>query len=137
MLLSEKFKKQIAAAELVNAYPCGVEREAAEVVYKKAKKDFEKELLKTLKNTYKNTMLQQQIKAFYIACFNDKEGGQELKAITFGELLQSLENGVEFYSYSGACDSIVRERLFILLANILGKKYSYIYNLWLHKGRAW
>lgn len=135
-MLSEKFKKQIAAAELINAYPCGVEREAAEVVYKKAKKDFEKELLKTLKNTYKNTMLQQQIKAFYIDCFNDVEGGQELKAITFGELLQALENGTEIYSYSGACDSIVRERLFILLANILGKKYSYIYDLWRHKGRA-
>ena len=135
MLLSEKFKKQIAAAELINAYPCGVEREAAEVVYKKAKKEFEKELLKTLKNTYKNTMLQQQIKTFYIDCFNDVEGGQELKAITFGELLQALENGIEFYSYTGACDSIVRERLFILLANILGKKYSYIYNLWLHKGK--
>lgn len=29
-MLSEKFKKQIAAAELINAYPCGVEREAAE-----------------------------------------------------------------------------------------------------------
>lgn len=28
-MLSEKFKKQIAAAELINAYPCGVEREAA------------------------------------------------------------------------------------------------------------
>lgn len=136
MLLSEKFKKQIAAAELINAYPCGVEREAAEVVYKKAKKDFEKELLKTVKNTYKNTMLQQQIKAFYIDCFNDVEGGQELKAITFGELLQALENGIEFYSYTGACDSIVRERLFILLANILGKKYSYIYDLWRRKGRA-
>lgn len=134
MLLSEKFKKQIAAAELINAYPCGVEREAAEVVYKKAKKDFEKELLKTLKNTYKNTM-QQPIKTFYIDCFNDVEGGQELKNITFGELLQALENGMEIYNYSGACDSIVRERLFILLANILGKKYSYIYNLWLHKGK--
>ena len=136
-MLSEKFKKQIAAAELINAYPCGVEREAAEVVYKKAKKDFEKELLKTLKNTYKNTMLQQQLKAFYIACFNDEKGGQELKAVTFGELLQALKNGVDVYSFTGAYDSIVRERLFILLANILGKKYSYIYDLWLHKGRLW
>lgn len=133
MLLSEKFKKQIAAAELINAYPCGVEREAAEVVYKKAKKDFEKELLKTLKNAYINTMLQQQIKAFYIDCFNDVEGGQELKAITFGELLQALKNNENIYETSGAIDSTVRERLFILLANILGKKYSYIYDLWLHK----
>lgn len=136
MLLSEKFKKQIAAAELINAYPCGVEREAAEVVYKKAKKDFEKDLFKMIKDTYKNTMLQQQIKAFYIACFNDKEGGQELKAVTFGELLQALENGDNFYETSGAIDSIVRERLFILLANILDKKYSYVYDLWLHKGRV-
>lgn len=135
MLLSEKFKKQIAAAELVNAYPCGVEREAAEVVYKKAKKAFEKELFRMIKDTYKNTMLQQQIKAFYIACFNDDEGGQELKAVTFGELLQSLKNGVDVYSFTGACDSIVRERLFILLANILDKKYSYIYDLWLHNNR--
>lgn len=135
MLLSEKFKKQIAAAELVNAYPCGVEREAAEVVYKKVKKDFEKELFKMIKDTYKNTMLQQQIKAFYIACFNDEKGGQELKAVTFGELLQALENGVDVYSFTGACDSIVRERLFILLANILGKKYSYVYDLWLHNSR--
>lgn len=83
MLLSEKFKKQIAAAELVNAYPCGVEKEAAEVVYKKAKKDFEKDLFKMIKDTYKNTMLQQQIKAFYIACFNDKEGGQAIKKPAF------------------------------------------------------
>lgn len=135
MLLSEKFKKQIIAAELINAYPCGVEREAAEVVYKKAKKDFEKDLFKMIKDTYKNTMLQQQIKAFYIACFNDEEGGQELKAVTFGELLQALENGVDVYSFTGACDSIVRERLFILLANILDKKYSYIYDLWLHNSR--
>ena len=135
MLLSEKFKKQIAAAELVNAYPCGVEREVAEVVYKKAKKDFEKDLLKLIKDTYKNTMLQQQIKAFYIACFNDDEGGQELKAVTFGELLQALKNGVDVYSFTGAYDSIVRERLFILLANILDKKYSYVYDLWLHNSR--
>ena len=136
MLLSEKFKKQIIAAELVNAYPCGVEREAAEVVYKQAKKAFEKDLLKLVKNSYKNTMLQQQIKAFYINCFDDVEGGQELKAVTFGELLQALKNGVDVYSFTGAYDSIVRERLFILLANILDKKYSYIYDLWLHKGRA-
>ena len=27
IMLSEKFKKQMAAAELINAYPCGVERE--------------------------------------------------------------------------------------------------------------
>lgn len=50
---------------------------------------------------------------------------------TFDDALECLEVGFNFYTFLGVSDSIVRERVFEALANLIGKGYDYVYKLWL------
>jgi len=51
--------------------------------------------------------------------------------ITFGDLWECLKDGTDFYKFSGANDSLVRERLFTKLAEIFNVSYDYIYGMWI------
>ena len=51
--------------------------------------------------------------------------------ITFGDLWDCLKEGTDFYGFSGANDSLVRERLFVKLAEIFNVSYDYVYGMWL------
>ena len=74
------------------------------------------------------------IKEFYLNTYPTDELGVELiETATFVGLLDVLHNNTkDVYDYIGVGDSLVRERVFARLAEILEMPYDYIYNLWLN-----
>ena len=69
------------------------------------------------------------IKPYYIRTFPSDELGLEINAqATFLGLIGNIK---DVYEYIGVHDSIVRERLFERIAEIMECSYDEIYNLWL------
>ena len=72
------------------------------------------------------------IKEFYLNKYPYDKVGEELnKNATFIGLLNCLYEGNDVYEYIGVGDSVIRERLFGNLADLLDKPYEYVYDLWL------
>jgi hypothetical protein len=74
------------------------------------------------------------MKDFYLNEYPTDELGVEIDTkATFIGLLDALHKGRDVYEYIGVGDSLIRERLFYKLSELLGKAYNdaYIYNLWL------
>jgi len=73
------------------------------------------------------------IKEYYLNEYPTDELGLELNEnVSFIGLLINLYEGNDVYDYIGVGDSLVRERLFERLSNILNKPYNYVYGLWLN-----
>ena len=73
------------------------------------------------------------LKEFYLKNYPTDELGIELKDDTnFTGLLNELITNNDIYGYIGVGDSIIRERLFMELSEILKCSYDYVYNLWLN-----
>lgn len=73
------------------------------------------------------------IKQFYLENYPTDELGIELKDdTTFTGLLNELFTKNDIYGYIGVGDSIIRERLFMELSEILKCSYDYVYDLWLN-----
>jgi hypothetical protein len=73
------------------------------------------------------------IKQFYLENYPTDELGIELKDDTnFTGLLNELITNNDVYGYIGVGDSIIRERLFMELSEILKCSYDYVYDLWLN-----
>ena len=74
-----------------------------------------------------------KIKQFYLKNYPTDELGVELNEnANFTGLLNELFTGNDIYGYIGVGDSIIRERLFSKLSEILNCPYDYVYNLWLN-----
>ena len=73
------------------------------------------------------------IKEFYLNNYPTDELGVELNENTnFTGLLNELFTDNDVYGYIGVGDSIIRERLFSKLSEILNCPYDYVYDLWLN-----
>jgi len=57
--------------------------------------------------------------------------GNDINDVTFGDLWCCLHDGKDFYDFSGVSDSIVRERLFVKMAEIFKCSYDFIYGMWI------
>ena len=74
-----------------------------------------------------------EIKQFYLNNYPTDELGVELNEnANFTGLLNELFTDNDVYGYIGVGDSIIRERLFEKLSEILNCSYDYVYNLWLN-----
>lgn len=73
------------------------------------------------------------IKDWYTKNFPEDDLGAELPAdVTFYDLFDALDSYRDVYELMApADDSVVRERLFSELADIMGTDYDYVYNQWL------
>jgi hypothetical protein len=74
------------------------------------------------------------ISDFYLNEYPTDELGAEIDTrANFVGLLDTLHKGGDVYEYIGVGDSLIRERLFNKLSELLGKAYNdvYVYNLWL------
>ena len=73
------------------------------------------------------------IKEWYMKEYPDDEVGATLNDdITFEGLFETLDSYGDVYEYlGGQADSVVRERCFAKLAEIMQVDYSYIYEQWL------
>jgi hypothetical protein len=76
--------------------------------------------------------LKNGIRKYYMDTFPTDDMGKDINPkATFKGLNQALEDRVDnIYDYIGVGDSIVRERLFSKLADIMGVSYDVIYDKW-------
>jgi hypothetical protein len=71
------------------------------------------------------------LRKFYQDNYPTDDLGSEINLTSFVALLDCLHRGGDVYLYIGVADSLVRERLFQQLANMIGVDYNYVYNLWM------
>jgi hypothetical protein len=73
------------------------------------------------------------IKRFYTTTYSTDELGLELnETATFEGLIIQMTSGSDVYQYIGVYDSVVRERVFEKLADLLDTSYENVYKLWLN-----
>ena len=87
-----------------------------------------------MKFVERETLTAQQtgIKDWYTKEYPEDDLGCCLKpATTFYDLFTALDLHADVYSFTGVGDSVVRERLFNKLAEIMDVSYDYIYDQWL------
>lgn len=79
-----------------------------------------------------NTTEKTRIKKWYVKAYPTDELGVEINnEITFYDLFVVLDNRKDVYEALGVWDSIVRERVFGKLAEIMNVDYDYIFEQWL------
>ena len=79
-----------------------------------------------------NTTEKTRIKEWYIKEYPTDELGVEIdNEITFEDLFVVLDTYKDVYEALNVWDSIVRERVFSKLAEIMNVDYDYIYEQWL------
>jgi hypothetical protein len=78
-------------------------------------------------------MKTQTLKSWYISEFpSDREEAENLNpSATFEDLFRTLDNYGNVYECMGYVDSLIRERLFERLAEIMEVSYNEIYEQWL------
>ena len=82
---------------------------------------------------HKHVSILSKVKETYNNCYPSDTMGNDLnKNLTFVQLLADMQRGEDFYKLIGVSDSIVRERIFTLLAVVGGIKYDDIYCMWLN-----
>lgn len=70
------------------------------------------------------------LKEFYLKNYPNDELGQSINDVEFIQLLHAVHTSDDVYDVIGVYDSVVRERLFSELANILNVDYDIIYYAW-------
>lgn len=73
-----------------------------------------------------------KVKEWYLKEYSTDELGKEIKDdITFYDIFYALDTYKDIYETIGVGDSVIRERIFMKLAEIMKVDYNYIYNQWL------
>lgn len=72
------------------------------------------------------------IKEYYTSTYATDELGLEIDSnATFEGLFYALDSYKDVYKYIGVDDSVIRERVFEKLTEVMQCDYEYIYNQWL------
>lgn len=73
-----------------------------------------------------------KVKEWYQEMYPTDDLGEEINDdITFYDVFRCLDNYGDIYDFLGVGDSLVRERVFEELAQIMGVDYDYVYEQWL------
>lgn len=73
------------------------------------------------------------VKETYKHCYPTDVLGDSLDGyISFAQVLARMQEGEDFYNIIKVEDSLVRERIFSILASVGGVKYDDIYTMWLN-----
>ena len=72
------------------------------------------------------------IRKWYVKAYPTDDLGPELVG-NFAGALETMAKGGDIYDYMGMGDSLIRERLFTRLSEMLGIDYEHIYQLWLNQ----
>lgn len=76
--------------------------------------------------------MEQRIKEWYCKEYPTDELGNELNAsATFQDLFDCLDHYQDVYNLMEVGDSLIRERLFFRLAELMEVGYDYIYDQWM------
>ena len=68
---------------------------------------------------------------WYLQTFPGDKLGVDIAHVKFSEVYQRMLNKEDIYEILDIIDSVIRERIFLELANRLNKDYDYVYDLWL------
>ncbi len=72
------------------------------------------------------------IKDWYTKKYPDDELGQNLKDnLNFYDLFEALDDYKDIYKFAGIDDSLIRERLFEKLSEIMGCDYDEVFDQWM------
>ena len=72
------------------------------------------------------------LRDWYMKTYPTDECGRYINnGATFYGLFETLDARKDVYDYIGEADSVIRERLFTKLAEIMDVDYSYIYDQWI------
>lgn len=72
------------------------------------------------------------VKEWYLKNYSNDDLGQEIdENITFYDIFYTLDRRKDVYNTIGVDDSIIRERIFEKLADVMQCDYNYIYEQWL------
>ena len=93
---------------------------------KENKKEVKKERIN------KETVMRIKIKNWYIEKYPEDKLGQEINPnVTFEDLFEALDTYKDVYEVLGGnIDSLIRERCFEKLSEIMEVPYDYIYDQW-------
>jgi hypothetical protein len=74
--------------------------------------------------------MENNIKKWYIGAYPSDELGYEINEdLTFVKLASNISN---VYELLGVGDSIIRERVFARLSELMNEDYDYVYKQWLN-----
>jgi hypothetical protein len=72
-----------------------------------------------------------KLKTYYLEQYPTDDLGIEIDAdATFEGLFETLDRYRDVYEYIGVYDSVIRERLFNRLAEVMEVPYEEVYNQW-------
>lgn len=81
----------------------------------------------------KGSVIMKGIKQWYVATYPGDELGYELSDYaTFYDLHHGIVHGYDVYGFLGVNDSLVRERIFLELSNVMNIEYETIYTTWIN-----
>lgn len=72
------------------------------------------------------------IKNWYLSVYDDDLGNEIDDSLTFTNLIFGMMLGTCVYDLLGVGDSLIRERVFAQIAQLLNVPYESIYSIWLH-----
>lgn len=76
--------------------------------------------------------LKLNVKEWYKGEYPTDDLVEEIKdTVTFEDIFEALDNYRDIYNEIGTTDSIVRERIFEKLAELMEVDYDYVYDQWL------
>lgn len=81
---------------------------------------------------YRENQEKTSVKDWYTSTFPEDELGAELADnVTFEQLFEAMDAYINPYKLLKIADSIIRERIFTRLAQIMHVDYNYIYDQWM------
>lgn len=77
--------------------------------------------------------LNSPVRAWYVATYPTDNLGKSIPVgLTFWDVVAALNIGADVYCFLGdAADSVVRERIFSRIADIMGCGYDAVYSTWM------
>lgn len=90
--------------------------------------------IKIVESIDSGDLMRIKIKNWYIEEYPEDELGQEIDSnVTFEDLFEALDTYKDVYEVLGGyeIDSLIRERCFRKLSEIMDVSYDYIYDQWL------
>jgi len=76
-------------------------------------------------------MIKTRIKNWYKIRYSDDELGNSInKEVTFEHLFYALDCHADIYKFLGVGDSLIRERVFNKLAQLMGCDPKYVFDQW-------
>lgn len=76
-------------------------------------------------------MMKENVKRWYLSAYATDEMGNELRDVSFADVFDALNNYKSVYKLLGVDDSLIRERVFQKLADLMDVTYDYVYGQWL------